>query len=107
MAVFRRCAKATPTPVWPSKNEVRSCHVVRPGSDGIGALAVATAAAMPRRASERLLLIWFCSPATDWPGAATLLERLVIVDGLRFETARWPLASLVTKLVGPDWAARL
>jgi hypothetical protein len=70
MAVSRQCAKAAPTPVWPSKNPVRNCQVVLPGSDGIGGLAVETAAAMPRRASMRLLLVWDDSPLIcdlSWP----------------------------------------
>src|SRR5215467_10906987 len=107
MAVFRRCAKATPTPTWLSKNPVRTCQVVLPGSDGIGALATETAAAMPRRASVRLLLIWLCRPEMLALREATLFWRFVIVAGPKADTARCPVASEVTKLVEPDCAARL
>src|SRR5215831_14369663 len=76
MAVFRRCAKATPTPVSPWKNPVRSCQVVLPGSDGMGGLAIETAAAMPRRASLRLALICDWSPPIcPCKLAATLVMR--------------------------------
>src|SRR5262249_4544969 len=107
MAVFRRCAKAKPTPVWPSKKPVRTCQVVLPGNDGIGALASETAAAIPRRASVRLLLIWLCRPEMLALREATVFCRFAIVDGPKTEVARCPAASVVTKLVGPDCCARL
>jgi hypothetical protein len=34
-------------------------------------------------------------------------ERFVMLSGLKLVAARCPLASVVTKLVGPDCAARL
>src|SRR3982751_884876 len=73
MLVLSRCAKPTPTPYSLWKNEPRICHVVLPGAEGIGALAVATAAAMPRRASVRLSPICDCSAVTcDWKPAERL-----------------------------------
>src|SRR5438270_778229 len=100
MLVLRRCAKPKPAPNSPWKTEPRICQVVLPGAEGIGALAVATAAAMPRRASRWLSPICDCNEVT----CDCRLERLA---GLKLLVARLPLASAVTNEVGPDCAARL
>src|SRR5581483_4440510 len=98
--VLRRCAKPMPTPYSPWKVEARICQLVRPGAEGIGALAVATAAAMPRRASV------VRSPSCDCSDV-TCDCRLARLAGLKLEVARLPAASVVTKETGPDCAARL
>lgn len=86
-------------------------------SHGRGAPPKAIAIAVPSKARCtpfcRLATDWLrpamlaLRPATDWLREARLLLMFVIVEGPKFETARWPPASLVTKLVVPDCAARL
>src|SRR5262245_21936378 len=108
MRVLSRCEKAKPAPYSFRKVEVRTCQVVRPGIDGIGALGVATAAAMPRRASRLLSLICACSPLIcDWKAALMLWTLWIMACGPKLVAARLPLASVVTNDVGPDCAARL
>ncbi|MFL9828441.1 hypothetical protein [Rhodoplanes sp. SY1] len=73
--VVSRCAIPKPTPNSPLKVEPRTCQVVLPGPDGIGGLAVATAAATPRRASRWLSATWVCRPAScDWKPVAKLVS---------------------------------
>src|SRR6266700_6841095 len=94
MPVLRRCANPKPNPPWPWNADPRTCQVVLPGAEGIGALAVATAAAMPRRASMRLAptcpckeLIW------DWKFALKLESWLTLTASVGL----MPAATLVSR----------
>src|SRR4051812_41595486 len=107
MPVLRRWAKPKPNPPWPWNADPRTCQLVLPGAEGIGALAVATAAAMPRRASVRLAPTCDCRAARLPCSDATLPWRPAMSGALKFDAARLPAASVVTNLVGPVCAAVL
>src|SRR5258708_24529150 len=94
MLVGRRCAKPTPKPYSLWNVEPRICHVVLPGAEGIGALAVATAAAMPRRASVRLSPICDCNELSwDWTPELKLESWLTLTASVGL----MPAATLVTR----------
>jgi hypothetical protein len=60
------------------KRRSTNLHVVLPGAEGIGALAVATAAAMPRRASVRLSPICDCKDLVCVPDCASTFGRAAL-----------------------------
>ena len=70
------------------------------GADGMGAVVMAMAAAMPWRASCRASPIAASRPLTR-------PSRPAIEAGSKAKVPRLPALSVVTKLVGPDWAALL
>src|SRR5262244_216479 len=90
-AALRRKRSVTAQPMPPARPDTplklpnAAATDTLPGRGSYCRPAVAKASAVPARASVRLLLIWFCKDATDWLRDATLLERFVIVDGLKLE----------------------